>query len=72
MQNKTIKDLSIVELKALVYDETMMIKQSQNNIGILNNEINSRQQAPVEQPIVDEKGGMVAEKEEQSNGETNI
>lgn len=40
--NKTIKELSDTDLKALAYDNFLQIETSQNNINIINEELNSR------------------------------
>lgn len=48
MENKTIKDLSVVELKASVYDCLINIEQNQAIIKALNEELVSRNQKPVE------------------------
>lgn len=37
-----IKELSVTELKALVYDESAKLEIAQKNIQIINNEINQR------------------------------
>lgn len=42
---KTISDLTVVELKSLAYDELSRIEFAQNNIRALNQEINNRIQA---------------------------
>lgn len=39
---KTIKDYSITELKALVYDSLAIIEQNQNNIKFINEELSKR------------------------------
>lgn len=58
-QQKTIKDFSIVELKALAYDEIVKMEQAQNNIKVINQELVARSQPPVEkveaEVIKDEK-----------------
>lgn len=47
-ENKTIKDLSVVELKAAAYDHLANIEQSQMIIKTINQELASRQEKPVE------------------------
>lgn len=47
-QQKTIKDFSVVELKALAYDEIVKVEQAQNNIKVINQELIARSQPPVE------------------------
>ena len=42
---KTISDLTVLELKGLAYDELTRIEFAQNNIRALNQEINNRIQA---------------------------
>ncbi len=46
--NKTIKELSVVELKAACYDYLANIEQSQAIIKAINQELQSRQEQPVE------------------------
>ncbi len=36
---RTLSDLTLVELKALAYDETLKIEQSRNNLQVINSEI---------------------------------
>lgn len=50
---KTIKDLSVVELKATCYDHLANIEQSQMVIKAINQELASRQEKPVEQVEVE-------------------
>lgn len=47
-QPKTIKDFTVVELKALCYDEIVKLEQCQNNIKVINQELVVRSQPPVE------------------------
>lgn len=42
MENRTQKDLSLLELKALVYDQNVSINKAQQIIKVLENEIASR------------------------------
>ena len=61
MENKKIelKDLSVVEIKAHVYDEIGRIEQSKKIIELLNNEIASRQEAPKESIVLEESNEEV-------------
>ena len=61
MENKKIelKDLSVVEIKAHVYDEIGRIEQSKKIIELLNNEIASRQEAPKESISLEESNEEV-------------
>ena len=53
--NKTIKELTVTELKALVYDNMGTIEQAKNNINIINQEIAERAKStPTEAPVVPE------------------
>ena len=45
---KTIKDFSVTELKAMAFDQIVSIEQSQNNLKVINQELVSRQEKPVE------------------------
>lgn len=46
---KTLKDLTLIELKALIYDETIKIEQARNNIQVINVEIAAKlNQRPVQ------------------------
>lgn len=47
-KQKTIKDLSVMELKATAYDHLANIEQSQIIIKTINQELASRQEATVE------------------------
>lgn len=47
-EQKTIKDLTATELKAIAYDEIVKLEQAQNNIKIINAELVARSQPPVE------------------------
>ena len=40
--NKTIKDFSVTELKAMAFDQIISIEQSQNNLKVINQELVSR------------------------------
>lgn len=42
MDKKKLEDLSIMEIKALVYDQLASIEQSQQNIKLLNEELRRR------------------------------
>lgn len=56
MENqKTIKDLSVVELKASAYDCLANIEQNQMIIKAINQELQSRQEQPVEKTEVVEE-----------------
>jgi hypothetical protein len=39
---KTIEEMSIDELKALAYDQVVLLQQTQNNINLLQAEIQKR------------------------------
>jgi len=41
---KTLKDFSDTELKAICYDELAKLEQAQNNIKVINQELASRAQ----------------------------
>jgi hypothetical protein len=43
MEQKNIKDLSVIELKAMVYDHLGNIELSKQTINVINQEIASRQ-----------------------------
>jgi hypothetical protein len=49
-ENKQINlaDLTLVELKAISYDEIVKLNLSQNNLRVLNQELYNRQQKGVE------------------------
>lgn len=48
-EQKTIKDFSVVELKAIAFDEIAKLEQAQANIKAINAELALRSQPPVEQ-----------------------
>jgi hypothetical protein len=52
---RQISELSVVELKALAYDQMAQLQQCQNNINVINQELAKRlspqpQQSPPEPP----------------------
>lgn len=46
--NKTIKEFSVIELKATAYDNLAQIESCQANIRAINQELSSRKETPVE------------------------
>jgi len=60
--NKTIKELSIVELKATIYDHLANIEQSQAIIKAINQELQSRQEQPLEKDVDVEVEAVTEEK----------
>lgn len=40
--DKTLTDLTVVELKALAYDQMAQLELSQNNLRVINQELNRR------------------------------
>ena len=40
---KTVEAMSVEELKALCYDQIVLLQQAQNNVNILQAEINKRE-----------------------------
>lgn len=50
-EQKTIKDFSIIELKAIVYDTMAQIEQLQRELKVVNQEIGIRQQEPQQNVI---------------------
>lgn len=46
MQQVQLKDLSLIELKALVYDGSVVLQNTQRNLEALNAEIQRRAQLP--------------------------
>ena len=42
-KQKTIEEMSVSELKALAYDQVVLLQQTQNNINILQAEIAKRE-----------------------------
>ncbi len=42
MEKKSVKDCSIIELKAMAYDRVMMIENAQRELQIINQELNNR------------------------------
>ena len=42
-KQKTIEELSVSELKALAYDQVVLLQQTQNNINIIQAEIAKRE-----------------------------
>jgi len=42
MDKKKLEDLSIMEMKAMIYDQMVIVEQSQQAIRILNEEIKRR------------------------------
>ncbi len=45
-KTRTVKDLTIEQLKALAYDELAQLQQHQTNLNVLNQEIASRSTTP--------------------------
>ena len=45
--NKTIKELSETELKAVAYDNLAQIEQCQNNLKVINDELKNRSQEAI-------------------------
>lgn len=39
---KQLKEMSVVELKALAYEQLVQMEQTQNNLKVINQEIGSR------------------------------
>jgi hypothetical protein len=52
---KTLEQLSVIELKALVYDNNTDIEIAQKNIQLLNAELKKRANAPKVETKVEEK-----------------
>jgi hypothetical protein len=46
-----LKELSILELKALAYDVLSQLEANQNNLRLLNQEISSRNTAPQQEEV---------------------
>jgi hypothetical protein len=40
---KTIEEMSVIELKALCYEQIVLLQQTQNNINVLQAEIQKRE-----------------------------
>jgi len=47
---KTLKDLSVTELKALAYDQVLTIENAENALQAINAEIMTRKEAPPDAP----------------------
>ena len=47
-EEKTIKDLSVVELKAFGFDQIAAMNQAEYSLKVINQELASRNQPPVE------------------------
>jgi hypothetical protein len=43
-ENISLESLSLIELKALAYDQIVMVERSQNNLKVINEEMLKRQQ----------------------------
>ncbi len=52
--NKEIKDMSVVELKAIAFDVLAGIEQGQNNLRVINQELANRANNSDNFPKVDE------------------
>jgi len=50
--NKTLKDFTVTELKAIAYETIVQIEQYQLNIKAINQEIASRQVPPTQPEVV--------------------
>lgn len=50
-----LEEISIQELKALAFDQMVLLSQTQNNINVLQAEINKREQQEQYKPIKVEK-----------------
>ena len=46
---KKIDELTVVEIKALLYDQIVLMEQTKNNINILQKELSDRANKPVKQ-----------------------
>jgi len=44
--NKELKDLTEVEIKSIIYDESIIVNRSTNNIRILEDELAKRKAPP--------------------------
>jgi hypothetical protein len=42
VQQKPIEEMTVAELKALCYDQIVLLQQTQNNINLLQAEINKK------------------------------
>ena len=45
-EQKKIEDMTVEEIKALCYDQLVLLQQTQNNINLLQAEINKRVLSP--------------------------
>lgn len=48
MENKQLTEMTLIELKALAYDQIQNIEIAQNNLRFINQEIQKRNQQEVE------------------------
>jgi hypothetical protein len=55
MMEKTLEELSLIELKALAYDQLAVLERSQQNLRVINAEIakRSQEQKSVVKEVVD-------------------
>ena len=70
-EQKSIKDLTEIELKAIAYDELAKLEVAQNNLKIINNELASRAEKTQTKSIMEDENITPTVEEIATGGEEN-